>query len=80
MVKCGGIGLYKENKTLSVNIPQGVDTGDRIRLSGEGDPGKSGNGDLYIEINVKSHEIFERDGKHLYCEVPIDFVDASFRS
>ena len=45
--------------------------------SGEGDSGKSGNGDLYIEINVKSHEIFERDGKHLYCEVPIDFVDAS---
>ena len=75
--KCGGSGYIKENKTLSLNIPQGVDTGDRIRLSGEGDSGKSGNGDLYIEINVKSHEIFERDGKHLYCEVPIDFVDAS---
>ena len=75
--KCGGSGYLKRNKTLSVNIPQGVDSGDRIRLSGEGDAGKGGNGDLFIEINVNRHKIFERDGKHLYCEVPINFVDAS---
>ena len=75
--KWGGSGYLKRNKTLSVNIPQGVDSGDRIRLSGEGDAGKGGNGDLFIEINVNRHKIFERDGKHLYCEVPINFVDAS---
>jgi len=73
---CGGAGFIKKNKTLAVKIPEGVDTGDRIRLSGEGDVGKHGNGDLYIQVDVQRHKIFERDGKHLYCEVPINYADA----
>ena len=73
---CGGAGFIKKNKTLAVKIPEGVDTGDRIRLSGEGDAGKHGNGDLYIQVEVQRHKIFERDGKHLYCEVPINYADA----
>ena len=73
---CGGAGFIKKNKTLAVKIPEGVDTGDRIRLSGEGDVGKHGNGDLYIQVEVQRHKIFERDGKHLYCEVPINYADA----
>ena len=73
---CSGAGFIKKNKTLSVKIPEGVDTGDRIRLSGEGDSGKHGNGDLYIQVDVQRHKIFERDGKHLYCEVPINYADA----
>jgi molecular chaperone DnaJ len=73
---CGGAGFIKKNKTLAVKIPEGVDTGDRIRLSGEGDLGKHGNGDLYIQVDVQRHKIFERDGKHLYCEVPINYADA----
>jgi len=75
---CSGVGYINKNKKLSVKIPAGVDDGDRIRLSGEGELGRGGNrGDLYISINVKRHSIFERDGKHLYCEVPLDFVDAA---
>ena len=76
--KCNGSGFTSNNKKLSVKIPAGVDDGDRIRLSGEGELGRGGNrGDLYISINVKEHSIFERDGRHLYCEVPLDFVDAA---
>ena len=76
--KCNGSGFLSNNKKLSVKIPAGVDDGDRIRLSGEGELGRGGNrGDLYISINVKEHSIFERDGRHLYCEVPLDFVDAA---
>ena len=65
-------------KTLSAKIPAGVDTGDRIRLSGEGEAGERGgpSGDLYIELQVKPHAIFTRDGANLYCEVPISFVTA----
>jgi molecular chaperone DnaJ len=75
---CNGLGYTNKNKKLSVKIPSGVDDGDRIRLSGEGELGRGGNrGDLYISINVIKHEIFERDGRHLYCEVPLDFVDAA---
>ena len=75
---CNGVGYINKNKKLSVKIPAGVDDGDRIRLSGEGELGRGGNrGDLYISINVKEHSIFERDGRHLYCEVPLDFVDAA---
>tara|TARA_B100001559_G_scaffold270703_1_gene238843 strand:+ start:8975 stop:10051 length:1077 start_codon:yes stop_codon:yes gene_type:complete len=75
---CNGLGYINKNKKLSVKIPAGVDDGDRIRLSGEGELGRGGNrGDLYISINVIKHEIFERDGRHLYCEVPLDFVDAA---
>lgn len=76
--KCYGQGRVQETKTLSAKIPAGVDTGDRIRLSGEGEAGERGgpSGDLYIEIQVKEHEIFTRDGANLYCEVPISFPSA----
>jgi len=75
---CHGQGRVQETKTLSAKIPAGVDTGDRIRLSGEGEAGERGGpaGDLYVEIHVKKHEIFVRDGANLYCEVPISFVTA----
>ncbi|WP_027911196.1 molecular chaperone DnaJ [Pseudomonas sp. URMO17WK12:I4] len=76
---CHGHGRVEEHKTLSVKVPAGVDTGDRIRLSGEGEAGTLGgpSGDLYVVVNVREHAIFQRDGKHLYCEVPISFVDAA---
>ncbi len=76
---CHGEGRTQEYKTLSVKIPPGVDTGDRIRLAGEGEAGVNGGpaGDLYVQVDVKDHPIFQRDGKHLYCEVPITFVDAA---
>jgi molecular chaperone DnaJ len=75
---CHGQGRVEESKTLSVKVPEGVDTGDRIRLSGEGEAGPAGgqSGDLYVQISVKAHDIFERDGANLYCEVPVNFVDA----
>ena len=65
--------------TLSVKVPPGVDTGDRIRLAGEGEAGTHGApaGDLYVQVAVKEHPIFARDGKNLYCEVPISLVDAA---
>ncbi|MFZ3155298.1 molecular chaperone DnaJ [Pseudomonas sp.] len=76
---CHGHGRVEEHKTLSVKVPAGVDTGDRIRLSGEGEAGAMGGpaGDLYVVVNVREHAIFQRDGKHLYCEVPISFADAA---
>ena len=76
---CRGQGRVEETKTLSVKVPAGVDTGDRIRLSGEGEAGPAGGmaGDLYVQISVKKHDIFERDDANLYCEVPINFIDAS---
>ena len=71
---CGGVGAIKENKTLSVNIPAGVDNGDKVRLSGEGEWVKGGqSGDLYVAIRVIENPIFERDGRHLYIEAPIPF-------
>ena len=62
-----------------MKIPPGVDTGDRIRLAGEGEAGPEGgpSGDLYVQVSVRQHAIFERDGKNLYCEVPISFADAA---
>lgn len=76
---CHGQGLIEETKTLSVKVPAGVDTGDRIRLTGEGEAGPDGGpaGDLFVQMNVREHKIFERDGKHLYCEVPISIIDAA---
>ena len=76
---CHGQGRVEEHKTLSVKVPPGVDNGDRIRLTGEGEAGAQGGpaGDLYVVVNVREHPIFQRDGKHLYCEVPISFVDAA---
>ena len=76
---CHGQGSVKETKTLNVKMPAGIDTGDRIRLAGEGQAGHQGgpSGDLYVEAHIKAHAIFERDGTHLHCEVPISFVDAA---
>ncbi len=77
--KCHGEGRVQNTKTLEVKIPAGVDTDDRIRLSGEGEAGRKGGptGDLYVQINVRPHPIFERDGADLHCEVPVSFVDAT---
>jgi molecular chaperone DnaJ len=76
---CGGAGRVKKNKVLEVNIPAGIDDGQRIRLSGKGEPGMNGGppGDLYVEIHLKPHEIFQREGDDLHCEVPISFAAAA---
>ncbi len=76
---CRGEGKVVETRTLSVKVPAGVDNGDRIRLAGEGESGERGGppGDLYVELAVKEHPIFLRDGTNLYCEVPISFVTAT---
>ncbi|MGY5740672.1 molecular chaperone DnaJ [Vibrio antiquarius] len=77
--ECHGQGCKQKTKTLNVKIPAGVDTGDRIRLSGEGEAGEMGApaGDLYVQVHVKEHHIFERDGNNLYCEVPVSFAMAA---
>ncbi|MBK7114622.1 MAG: molecular chaperone DnaJ [Proteobacteria bacterium] len=76
---CLGQGRVRRTKKLAVKIPPGVDNGDRIRLSGEGEAGRNGGptGDLYVEVHVRPHEIFEREGEHLSCEVPVSFVTAA---
>ena len=76
---CRGQGRVRKQKTLSVKVPAGVDSGDRIRLSGEGEAGRNGGptGDLYVEVRVRDHPIFERDGSHLSCEVPVSFARAA---
>ena len=76
---CRGQGVVRENKKLNVKVPAGVDNGDRIRLSGEGEASREGGpqGDLYVQMAVRQHALFERDGKHLHCDVPISFVDAA---
>jgi molecular chaperone DnaJ len=75
---CLGQGRVRRSKKLAVKVPAGVDTGDRIRLSAEGEAGRNGGppGDLYVEIHVREHAIFERDAEHLSCEVPISFATA----
>lgn len=76
---CHGNGRIRENKTISVKVPPGVDTGDRIRLTGEGEAGERGgpSGDLYVHVIVKDHPIFTRDGTSLHCDVPISFTMAA---
>jgi molecular chaperone DnaJ len=76
---CRGKGRIQERKTLSVKVPAGVDSGDRIRLAGEGEAGENGGppGDLYVQVQVKQHPIFQREENNLYCDVPISFVDAA---
>ena len=76
---CHGVGKTKNNKTLEVKIPAGIDDGMRIRSTGNGEPGTNGGppGDLYIEIRLKKHDIFERDGDDLHCAVPISFTTAA---
>lgn len=77
--RCHGQGRVQDSKTLSVKVPPGVDSGDRIRLAGQGEAGTRGGppGDLYVQIEVRDHVIFTREGEHLYCEVPISFADAA---
>lgn len=76
---CHGGGRVKQNKTLNVKIPAGVDEGDRIRLSGEGEAGVNGGptGDLYVVVHLKEHTIFQREGANLHCEMPISFSAAA---
>jgi len=76
---CNGAGRVRHQKTLSVKIPQGVDTDDRIRLAGEGEPGVNGGpaGDLYVVMNLKPHPVFQRDAADLHCEMPISFATAA---
>jgi molecular chaperone DnaJ len=76
---CHGRGRVRKTRTLSVKVPAGVDDGDRIRLSGEGEAGRNGgpSGDLYVEIRVKPHKIFRREGANLSCEVPVSFGTAT---
>jgi molecular chaperone DnaJ len=78
-VACHGVGKTKNNKTLEVKIPAGIDDGMRIRSAGNGEPGTNGGpaGDLYIEIRLKKHDIFERDGDDLHCQVPVSFPTAA---
>ena len=76
---CKGAGRVEEEKVLSVKIPAGVDNGDRIRLAGEGEAGPAGApaGDLYVDVRVRDHDIFQRDGDDLHCEVPIRISQAA---
>ena len=76
---CDGTGFKKVMKTLEVKIPAGINAGQRVRLQGKGQPGTNGGpaGDLYVEISIKPHEIFQRDGDDLHLELPISFVTAA---
>ena len=76
---CSGSGRTTENKTLSVNVPAGIEDGTRIRLAGEGEAGMRGGpqGDLYIFLTIKPHEFFQRDGADIYCRVPISMTTAA---
>jgi molecular chaperone DnaJ len=76
---CGGAGRVKKQKTLEVKIPAGIDDGMRLRHSGHGEPGVNGgpSGDLYVEIHIKSHAVFQRDGDDLHCEMPVSITVAA---
>jgi molecular chaperone DnaJ len=76
---CHGQGRIKASKTLSVKVPAGVDEGDQIRLAGEGEAGESGGpaGDLYVQVRLKPHDLFKRDGDDLHCEMPVSFATAT---
>ena len=76
---CAGVGRVEKDRSLSVNIPPGVETGTRIRLAGEGEAGLRGGpaGDLYIFIEVQAHDLFERDGRDLFCRVPVSMATAA---
>jgi len=79
--RCSGSGRYRAERELSVDLPAGIDTGSRLRLSGEGEPGENGGprGDLYIFVEVEPHEIFEREGNNIVCDMPISFPQGSAR-
>ncbi len=76
---CSGTGKVKKRKKISIKIPAGIDDGQQLRVSGQGEPGVNGgpSGDLYVVFHVKEHEFFERDGDDIYCEIPLTFVQAA---
>ncbi|TRM12751.1 molecular chaperone DnaJ [Lentibacillus cibarius] len=76
---CGGSGKVKQNKTIHVSIPKGIDEGHQIRVAGKGEPGVNGGppGDLFVVIKVKQDDFFKRDGDHIYCELPITYAQAA---
>ena len=76
---CGGTGTTRVKRKVHLRIPPGVDTGTRMRVSGEGEPGLRGgrSGDLFVVLEVREHSLFQRDGDHIHCELPIDFVTAA---
>ena len=76
---CSGTGKVKKRKKINVKIPAGIDDGQQLRVSGQGEPGINGgpSGDLYVVFHVREHEFFERDGDDVYCEVPLTFVQAA---
>ena len=76
---CNGAGRVKRNKTLEVSVPAGIDTGMRIRSAGNGEPGLNGgpNGDLFVEVGVKNHHVFEREDDDLHCEAPVSFAKSA---
>jgi molecular chaperone DnaJ len=78
-VSCDGVGRLKRNRTLEVKIPAGIDDGMRIRVAGNGEPGMNGGppGDLYVELRIKAHAVFQREGDDLHCEVPVSFAKAA---
>ena len=78
-IDCSGSGRVQKERTISIKIPPGVDQDDRIRLSSEGEAGMTGGppGDLYVDVNIRSHPIFKREGSNLFCEVPISFTKAA---
>ena len=77
--KCRGTGMTRESKRLSVSVPAGIDNGERIALRGQGNDGRNGGpaGDLIITVSVRPHNIFERDGQNVYCEVPLTVAEAT---
>ena len=78
-IDCSGSGRVQKERAISIKIPPGVDQDDRIRLSSEGEAGMKGGppGDLYVDVNIRSHPIFKREGSNLFCEVPISFTKAA---
>ncbi|WP_138415702.1 molecular chaperone DnaJ [Aquibacillus sediminis] len=76
---CGGAGTVKKRKKIHINIPQGIDEGQQIRVPGQGEPGVNGGpaGDLYVVVQIKPHEFYHREGDHIFCEMPLTFPQAS---
>lgn len=76
---CGGTGKVKKRRKIAIKIPAGIDDGQQLRVSGQGEPGTNGGpaGDLYVVFHIRSHEFFERDGDDVYCEMPITFAQAA---
>lgn len=79
---CRGAGAVRKKKTLKIEIPAGVDEGNRVQITGEGEPGERGGpaGDLFLVIHMKEHDVFERDGEHLLCQVKVGFAQAALGS